>query len=111
MEIIYRGCRSGKTTELIKQSIENGYTIVCNSKKEAESIYKQGKILKEAKLSKYIESQAIIPFPIIYDEFITKKWLGKQIKGFLIDDVDRLLELMCLPNLVKVVTITNYENR
>ena len=32
MEIISRGCRSGKTTEIIKQSIENEYTIICKKR-------------------------------------------------------------------------------
>ena len=104
MEIIFRGCKSGKTTEIIKQSIENGYTIVCNSKKEAVSIYKQANILKEAK-------QVIIPFPLTYDEFLTKRWFGKIITGFLIDDVDRLLHYISNGIPIKTITITNYENR
>lgn len=29
MKIIFKECNSGKTAELIEQSIKNGYTIVC----------------------------------------------------------------------------------
>ena len=111
MEIISRGCRSGKTTELIKQSIKNGYIIVCGSKKEAANIYMQAKVLKEVELNKYLESQESIPFLLTYDEFLTKKWIGKGITGFLIDDVDRLLIYMSNGIPIKTITITNYENR
>lgn len=31
---------------------------------------------------------------------------GKEIKGFLVDDVDRLLQFIATPNLIKIITLT-----
>lgn len=75
--ILERG--KGKTTELIKISSETGDYIVCASIDEAA----------------YIQSMANelglrIPLPITYNEFL-KGYYGRQISGFLIDNVERLL--------------------
>lgn len=74
---------SGKTYQLIKNSSYSWYTIVCHSSIECD------RILIEAKSMKLK-----IPPPITYDEFISKRYVGKHIFGFLIDNADSLLQYM-----------------
>jgi hypothetical protein len=73
----------GKTTQLIKKSAETKNYIVCRNSDEAREIQ-----CKAMKLG------LDIPFPITYTEFIEKKYCGKNINGFLIDNVDILLEFI-----------------
>lgn len=82
----------GKTTELIKSSAENGYYIVCHQKHECQRISKQA------------ERMGLnIPFPITFSEFVDKDYHSPGIKGFLIDNVDMLIEYI---SLVPVAAIT-----
>lgn len=71
----------GKTTQLIKKSAETRNYIVCRDFKEACRIHQDA-----------IKMGLNIPLPITYTEFIEKKYCGKNINGFLIDNVDILLE-------------------
>ena len=71
----------GKTYQLIKMSAETRNYIVCNSKKECSRIHAMS-----------LEMGLSIPFPISYEEFLGKEYYGKRIRGFLIDNVDDLLE-------------------
>jgi hypothetical protein len=83
----------GKTYQLIKKSSITGDYIVCHTMKEAHRIQ--------------MEAQALgfkIPLPLSYDEFLNKKYYGKNISGFLIDNVELLLEQ--LSNRVPVLAIT-----
>jgi hypothetical protein len=77
--IISRG--KGKTTELIKKSAETGNYIVCHSLDEANRIQ-----------SKAQDMGLKIPLPITYDEFLKKRYYGKGIGGFLIDNADMFLQ-------------------
>jgi len=74
-----RGC--GKTFQLIKMSHESGNYIVCHSMQEADRIHQEARDLGFS-----------IPLPITYDEFIKRKYNGKGIKAFLIDNVELLLD-------------------
>lgn len=87
-----RGC--GKTHQLIRKSAETGNYIVCANISEAHYIQMQS-----------ISFNYVIPLPITYDEFINKKYHSKNINGFLIDNVDNLLEYMSnVP--INTITIT-----
>jgi hypothetical protein len=92
MKIIGKPSGGGKTLELIKMSHLTSNYIVCSSKKEAGMVEDMAKELGYK-----------IPLPITYDEFINKKYYGKNIKGFLIDDADMLLQYI---SEVKIVAIT-----
>jgi hypothetical protein len=70
----------GKTYQLIKKSSITGDYIVCHSMQEASSIQRQAQ-----------ELGLKIPFPLSYDEFLDKKYYGKNISGFLIDNVELLI--------------------
>jgi hypothetical protein len=94
MLIILDKRKSGKTNRLIKMSADTGYYIVCPTIAEASLIF-----------SKAQKQGLDIPFPISYNEFITRDYYGKGIKGFLIDDADRLLaRLTDLP--IGAITLT-----
>jgi len=94
MKKIILGKGKGKTTELIKQSAESGDYIICHSLNECSRIqFKAG------------EMGLNIPFPASYDEFINGNYYSKGIRGFLIDNVDMLLQHMTnVP--VNAITIT-----
>lgn len=83
MNIIHKGKGEGKTTELIKLSATHQAYIVCCSIQEANRILKQAR-----------DMGLNIPMPITYDDFIEKKYYGKYIKGFLIDNAEHLLQQM-----------------
>lgn len=81
-KIILGDVGSGKTDALIKISHDTGQYIVCRMSAVHE-IASRARFLKTP-----------VPFPISYGEFIEKRYYGKGIKGFLVDDVDALLNEM-----------------
>lgn len=90
--ILNRGC--GKTTELIKKSANTGDYIVCRSISEASEIRDHAFVLGLK-----------IPLPITYDEFINKRYRGKNISGFLIDNIEDLLQYISNRVPVKAITL------
>lgn len=99
MQIIMRGRRNGKTTELIKMCAENGGYIVCRSKEIAKMIQVQA---KEMGLS--------IPLPLSYTEFISGSYYGRRIEKIYIDDADELLKRLAHGVVLEAITISNTEN-
>ena len=73
----------GKSTQLIKKSAKTGDYIVCYSLVEANRLQ-----------HKAIDMGLKIPLPISYREFVERKYNSKGIKGFLIDNIEGLLEYM-----------------
>lgn len=69
------------TVELIYESAKTGAYIVCPAKKDVERI-----------LSAAAKLKLNIPCPLTFYEFLEEKYHGKGIPGFLIDDVDLLLQ-------------------
>ena len=71
----------GKTTRLIKKSAVTGDYIVCFDYDEAVRIQ--------------MEAQKMglkIPLPITFKDFLEKRYYGNNIPGFLIDNIDIILE-------------------
>lgn len=86
---------TGKTYQLIKLSAETGDTIICTRIEECNKIDLDAQ-----------EMGLLIPFPLTYNEFINKRYLGKHIKGFLIDNIELLIQEMCnVP--VNAITISS----
>lgn len=56
--------------------------------------------------SKANEMGLNIPFPLTYDEFISKKFFAKGIKGFLIDDADYMIREMSGSVPVNAITMS-----
>jgi hypothetical protein len=79
--ILERG--KGKTAELIKKSAESGHYIVCSSIDEASRISAQARSMG-----------LDIPLPISYREFIAREYSSTNIKGFLIDNADLLIQVI-----------------
>ena len=77
--LMHRGY--GKTYQLIKKSSITGDYIVCHSQQEAHRLQQEAQVLGFK-----------IPLPITYFEFSEKKYYGKGINGFLIDNADLLLK-------------------
>lgn len=73
--------RPSKTAKLIHISAETSAYIIVRSIKEARRVFHRAE-----------EMGLDIPFPLSYSEFIYGLYSGKNIKGFLIDDADALLQ-------------------
>jgi hypothetical protein len=71
----------GKTSQLIKKSAKSGDYIVCHSLDEANRIKWESE-----------QMGLDIHLPITYAEFIEKRYSGKNISGFLIDNVEFFLK-------------------
>jgi hypothetical protein len=74
---------SGKTVELIKQSAETGYYIICFSNTEANRV---AKVARDMGLK--------IPYPLSAHEFMSQQYFYRGIKGFLIDNIDLVFNSM-----------------
>ncbi|MCK4258047.1 MAG: hypothetical protein KAX49_03665 [Halanaerobiales bacterium] len=94
MEIILLDRGEGKTLKLLERAANwNGY-IVCHTKVEAYRIQKVAR-------ANGIE----INFPLTFNEFLEKQYLGKEIKCFHIDNADILLQ--ALTNVpIKTISMT-----
>jgi hydrogenase maturation factor len=77
--IISRG--KGKTTKLIAESAKTGDYIICHCSFEAKRIQKEAQ-----------DMGLKIPLPITYNDFLEKRYYGKGISGFLIDNADMFLQ-------------------
>lgn len=102
MKIIHRARKTGKTTDLIKMAAETGDYIVTRNHQSARDITDMA-----AKMG--LE----ILFPITYTEFAERRFLGKRIKGFLIDDADEFLHYFTYNIPIDAITISGekYEDR
>jgi len=85
MEITISARGTGKTYNLIKRSAREGFHIVCQNHSISKALEEKAKTLG-------LE----IPTPITYDSFRNHKYHGKKITGFLIDNVDLLLQEMSI---------------
>lgn len=96
-KVLYLPRAAGKTTMLMHESSEFGYVMV------VRDYHVKLYIMREAKYAGYD-----IPEPITYIEFINYHWVGRHIKGFLVDDVSDLVQ--DIARAVPVVTITLRNN-
>lgn len=97
MRIIYKGRGEGKTFELIKMASENNLYIVARDIKAVDYIINLAK-----------KHNFFIPYPLTYNEFFNRKYYGKQIKGFLIDDAEVFLQyLTTVP--IEAISLTRKE--
>lgn len=93
MKTIIRGRRAGKTYELIKQAAEENLYIICVNQTQAHSIAAQATQLGFT-----------IPFPLTWSDFVTKRYYGRNINGFLIDNLDMCIQSMT-PVEIKTVSL------
>lgn len=91
---IYRPKGESKTLELIKISHHEKNHIVCYDMKAANMIESWAKELGYS-----------IPFPITYYEFVKGDYYDKNIRGFLIDNAEALLQYMTRVK-IEVIAIT-----
>ena len=99
-ELILGSRGSGKSTELIKRSAEEGLYILTSTRKQAEYLVEQAKKMGYN-----------IPFPVTWEEFVESHFRGSCIRrdGLLIDDAENLLPYIFKGIPVKAVTWTKSE--
>jgi len=90
-------CRKGLTdkTELIEIAVEEGLYIVCKDRETERKIYERAIEMGISKL----------PNCLTFEEFVRGEFLGVLVKGFVIDDVDLLVEYLARGVPVKVIFI------
>lgn len=96
MKVVVGVKYSGKTTDLIRKSHEDGGYIVCFSKVEAERVHREAALLDMP-----------IPMPISFQEFTLGRYYGPGVKKLYIDNLD-----MCLQTItqVEIDTVTFRED-
>lgn len=85
----------GKTLLLVQMSHSTGKYIVCESMDVADQIR------EFAFRNKYK-----IPLPITYDDFLNRRYRGKNIEGFLIDDVEKLCQYISKEVPILAITLS-----
>lgn len=100
MEKLIMSRQTGKTIFLIRKSAETGDVIVCIDDKSA-------KIRNDTAQSMGLT----IPYPITFRRFISGDYLSKDIKGFLIDDADMLLESISNGIPINAISMVKEANR
>ena len=83
MKIIVGKQNSGKTDALIRLAGEHFAYIVVADPRRATAVQKRA-----------MELEVKIPFPLTHEEFRREMYMGRGIKGFVIDDVDDLVRSM-----------------
>ncbi len=81
MKVYLRPKQSGKTEIAIRASHDKWAYIICPKRYDCERIYKMAK-----------EMNIDIPYPISWLDFVEKRYRGKGIKDFVIDDLDRCIQ-------------------
>lgn len=95
---IFREKGGGKTDELIKISNNTKDVIVCMNINDMVRVKSRARHLKLS-----------IPQPITYSDFINKNYLGRNISGFLIDNIEELLNsISYIP--INAITLTKNQS-
>lgn len=94
MELIIRPRQSGKTIKLIEMAAAENCYIICASLERCTLVFNTAK-----------KMGVKIPFPVTWNEFIHNKYYGRGIDGFMIDDLDQILQSMTMVE-IKAVTMT-----
>ena len=101
MKIDLRKRGTGKTTDLIKRSIEEGFNMVVMNEIEKKRIQD---IFLESNIKDY-------PEIFTFSDFIDKnKMRGKKIKGLLIDNAEHLLQSIAREIPIDTITLSEEEN-
>ena len=95
MKVICNGRGTGKTTELIEMASGEPYYLVCATHRDAYWIAEKAK-----------EMGKDILFPLTFDEFLSHAYYGKNVGGFLIDNVDLLVQYISRDVEVKAITVS-----
>jgi len=96
MDVIVTGRQGGKTTQLIRRAAEQFAYIVCPDRTQA------GRIARKARAM-----SLDIPQPITFDDFIQRRWHGRGIRAFMLDNLDACIQSMARGVPVTAVTLTD----
>ncbi len=95
MKVIARPVSQGKTGEAIRLAAEGFLTIVCANRRRVQDV------------AAYAGRMGLdIPFPLTFKEFKKDQFCHKSIKGFVIDDADQLLMILCKGVSLDAITVT-----
>ena len=100
MKCIISARRSGRTTKMIEMCAEHpGSVIVAPNQRSAESIFHMALMMGKQ-----------IPFPMTFDHFVHKCYMGDQYEKFLFDDLDRSLQLAAGHGRIVAATMESEES-
>lgn len=98
MNLIIRPRQGGKTYEIIKEACKHQSYIVCINRIEVDRIFQEARQMK-------LE----IPFPITWAEFVEKRYYGRGINSFMIDNLDLCIQQMTDVE-IKTISINGMSN-
>ena len=96
MDVIVTGRQGGKTTQLIRRAAEQFAYIVCPDREQVQFIQQQAR-----------QMGLKIPQPITWDDFIQRRWHGRGIRAFMLDNLDACIQSMARGVPVTAVTLTD----
>ena len=95
MQILLLEKGQGKTRALIELAAREDLYIVCDTPRRAAQIARDA-----------LDANLRINFPITWSEFLGHKFHASGIKGFVIDDADRLLTHLCIGVPLQAISVT-----
>jgi hypothetical protein len=96
MDIICKSRAAGKTTEAIKVSAATGSYIVCLGREEAHRIFNRA-----------LELKIQIPFPMTFNELLTRRFYPPEVRGLVIDQADTLLTFIARGIPITAITLSH----
>ena len=96
MQVIYKPRGTGKSTDLIKLSVETNSYILVKDRKRALDLSKMASDLGYPQML----------FPITLTEYMANKMKGSHVKTILIDDADDILQAIFNTVTIQAITLT-----
>ena len=97
MDVIYKGRGKGKSTELIKRSVETNSYIIVDTMQRAYSLKRQAEKLGYPEML----------FPVTIDEYLIYKFRGSYVRHVLLDDADNILQHIFRDVTIDVISLTD----
>ena len=97
MDVIYRGRGKGKSTELIKRSVETNAYIIVSTMQRAHSLKRQAKELGYPEML----------FPVTIDEYLQYRFRGSYVRHVLLDDADLILQRIFSDVTIDAISLTD----
>jgi hypothetical protein len=96
MQIVFDKRESGKTDKLIDYCSKNNVYMVCKDFDEVDRVNLRAIEIKKP----------LINFPITFHDFMTKRYYGKGIRGFVIDNADLILQYISNDVPIEMISLT-----
>lgn len=83
MELVVKPRQAGKSEDILQIAAREFSYIVCPTRDDVARLWARAR-----------RQEINIPMPITWDEFVSRRYNGRGIRGFVIDDLDRCVQDM-----------------